>query len=355
MRARDLLFAAGGLALIAAAVTIAGSPATGSAPESPQAPPAPPVADHGPPSPELSAPAPAAGEAAAAADPDAAPSGPRTEGMIRGHLSLAPGLARTLQSVLINVTEIGHLEQPPFARTVRVPIDASASSPRFAIDGIPFTEHEYRVQAHAEGHNGSQQTIRLTADQPVADVVLGVSLGAFVTVMLRDQQRAPVTDLPVMLVPVGEPPGRRMLRATADNFGSAQFDGVLSGPYKVVAGDLTAPRNAETIFDVLPGERVQSTMAIVPRGFAFKVIVQSANGWGVRDAAVELLSLDAKVHREHTGVTDVGGNCALEHVPPGYYQINVNAPGHERWSRNVTIAAEQAPEPMRIQLFSKTR
>lgn len=353
MNARDLIFALGGLALLGAGAIIGLTSGESPEPMPGGATDARPAEAPTPPLPELQAPAAAPTMRAGDGDP-ATPTEVRSQGLVRGHVTLTQGMPRNLTSVIISIVERGDAIDARPLHT-RVPIDVSEGSPRFAIDGIPFSENEYSARVFAEGLNGSEQTFRVTETRPIADIVLGLSIGAYLSVVLRDQERAAVVDLPVQLIPIDEPAGRPVRQAVANNFGSAQFESLLRGKYKVVVGQLSAPLNTESIIEVAGDLRIQSATVIVPRGLPLTLIVNGPDNYGIPDAAVELLSLDSKLYSEQKGTTDFSGKFVFEHVSPGYYQVNVKSERHDRWSRNVQVGGDKAPDPVRARLVVKAR
>ena len=56
------------------------------------------------------------------------------------------------------------------------------------------------------------------------------------------------------------------------------------------------------------------------------------------------------VFREYKAKTDYGGTCVLQHMPPGQYQLDVEAARYGRRTRMFTVGDDANPAPIELQL-----
>lgn len=366
MRPRDLLLCIGALALTAAAGFVAlGEPTAAGT----LAPPHVPI--------ELAAPAPDDPPEQRYADVEVVDAGPArrsdqgvveplfsapvdttgwTKGVIRGDVRLAASTIDQITSMQIVIDELRALHTytdptvSPFRMTV--PVELGIGTPTFEIKDVPFSDYGYVVRVHVPGLNGSQQTVSINAETPLADnVVLSVTSGAPFSLLLRDQDQLPIGLTEVRLRPVGEPQGRPWQDARTDNFGSAVFACVLAGDYQVLIGPagqylLDPP----PVITMQPGGRVfagsvvqpQGQTLQVPRGQPLKVVARNF-GYGVEGVAIRLQALDRVKLTVLPGQTDVRGEFVFPHVLPGVYQLDLHKDGFLRRSKQLTITKDEAP------------
>ena len=280
----------------------------------------------------------------------------RTSGVIAGRISLAAELATRLRSVTVQVVEaIGEVPHAapgkvPFTKNHPVEIVPEAGTPSFWIEDVPFSDHGYLVRAFAPACNGTQQVVQITAAHPEAtNVHLSVLSGVPFTVLVRDQLRNAVADVPVAMIPFGEPPGRTIYRANTDNFGSVVFANVLQGQYRLLAGWEQQPLGEPKTVQVFPNTNGTEQL-LVPRGQTVTIRIYGPGGYALKDADVRVQATDSVVFREYKKQTDYGGTCVLQHMPPGQYQLDVEAPGYGRRTRMFTVGDDANPAPIELQL-----
>ncbi len=286
-----------------------------------------------------------------------------TSGMILGDIQLAASVMVRLQSISVVIEENrtpwqgadGAMVQP-FRRIV--PLKLGIGTPTFEIRDVPFSEYGYVVRSWSPGLNGSQQTVTITREQPLQEVLLAVTPGAPCSILLRDQDRLAVVDTEVFLLPQGEPPGRPSYRGTSDNFGVAVFDDVLAGDYRIFVGHVERPLADPVELTMQPGAGVlrdgtiqaQGLTVLVPRGLPLTVSVRDGVGYGIAEATVKLLATDRTVHSPLEAVTDYAGNASFPYLAPGNYQIDVFKTDFERRSRTITIKQDTPPEAQVFQM-----
>lgn len=353
MKSRDALFVGASIALLGAlSFMMLGGTSGGAAPAF-----AAPLAEHpaaseSAPAPEMVAAAPAAMEAAS--ERTWSNPGNLTSGIIRGDISLGSSVVDNLKLIYIQIKEAINSDDPnivPFVQTYKIEIIPELGTPEFVYKNIPFSEFGYMVRAFAEGLNGSQHFVQVTQERPVQDVRLSVTGGVPFSVLLRDQLKYPVVDTMVFMVPTGDPTGRPLLQKKSDNYGSAVFEAVLQGDYDIVAGAMGQPRNTPQRLTVQAHAGARSVTIEVPRGFDLTVYAQTNHGWGIEGAELKLMATDAKMYREYKAVTDYAGKHVFEHLPPGAYQLDVSGDKLQRWTRNITVAAEAPPDPVIAQVI----
>ncbi len=103
----------------------------------------------------------------------------------------------------------------------------------------------------------------------------------------------------------------------------------------------------------LRGQPVKHQFAsiTVPRGQALNVSVAGPAGYGLRDAKLTMLSTSSVQYQPYEGVTDYNGRHVFPHLPPGEYQLNVELPGHQRWSRNIRWKDGEDPPQVEVRLI----
>lgn len=293
----------------------------------------------------------------AVADPVFQPSRGRnttdwTSGVIAGDIPLTPSVVDKLQTIAVVVDELKNPEAaatPPFRKVVAVKL--GVGTPTFEVDGIPFSDYGYVVRVHAPGLNGGQATVSITKDNPyVDDVKLPITPGSPFSVLLRDQDRGVLANVELRLVPHLDPPGRPTQFATSDNYGSAVFENVLAGEYRLHVGSQTMPLMQPTAVHVQPGAYQrqgsvvlpQGTTVIVPRGMPVVATVMQPGGWALPGALVQARSTDRRHVHELEGRSDVRGQVKFENLLPGQWEIEVSLSGFER--RLVQFTVEEGKE-----------
>lgn len=286
----------------------------------------------------------------------ASPQAQRTTGMIRGDVTLAASAVDRIEAITIRIVEAmrvdGTRDRRPFTYQETLRFDPRDGTPTFAFDGIQFSEYGYSVQAFAAGLNGTEQVVQLNESHPVADVVLGVHPGTPFTVLLRDQDMAPLTNVEVTLTPEEHPPGRGAHTQATDSFGAARFDDVLRGAYLAHLGPMGQPIHAPERIEVMAnsGTQAQSKTIIVPKGEALTVNVYNAVGHGIAEIEVKLSSGSDVRYRELKQQTDWSGRVVFEHLTPGSYWINVLDRRYQPRTVPAMIRAGEKPKDVDIHL-----
>ncbi|MCC6671932.1 MAG: carboxypeptidase regulatory-like domain-containing protein [Planctomycetes bacterium] len=360
MKPRDVSLLAGVLSLLVALglLFVGGTPAEGmgggpdAGPEVSEAP--------VPPAPAIESGAPAlapAPEAVTAARESAAHT--RSDGMVRGHVSIATSVLSRLDLLTLQVLEARNDDggtdpaRPTFTLQKSLKVDPRRT-PEFVLDGIPFSPHGYFVSVYAPGLNGSTQHVRLTSERPVADVVLGLSSGVPYSILVRDQLQNPLREQTVQMIPVGEPTGRAILQGQSDAFGSLVFENVLQGEWKIAVGPPGAPLGEPRRVQVVPpagSYTLQSTTVTVALGRNLEVQVFGPSGHGLQEVELEVTATDSVAFRRYEGRTDWTGKHTFAHLPAGTYQVNARLAGHGRWTRVVRIGEDKNPDPLVARLY----
>lgn len=280
-------------------------------------------------------------------------------GIVRGDVSLSTAVVEKLDAVTITIVEAINIvpgqpgKRAPFTTSKLVPIDKHGKTPTFAIEGIPFSVYGYDVHAIAPGFNGSELHAVVTKEHPIADVVLGITGGTPLSVLVRDQQMAPLQSVLVTLMPTGAPLGRPMVQKATDNYGTVLFDSVLRGAYKVHAGPLYAllcdPKDFEVVAD--SGHKPQTMTFLVPRGNDLPVQVFGPSGVGLADVAIEVYATETTQFRKYQGKTDYSGQFTFKHLPPGRYQVTIQAESYGRFDRQWQVPESEAAQPVIARLI----
>ena len=279
-------------------------------------------------------------------------------GIIRGDLSLSTAVIEKLDAVTITIVEAINIvsgqpgKRAPFTASKLVTIDRHGRTPTFAIDGVPFSAYGYSVHAIAPGFNGTELHAVITKEHPIADVLLGVTGGTPFSVLVRDQEQSPLTNVLVTMMPVGPPLGRPMVQKPTDNYGSVLFESVLRGNYKIHAGPLYAllcdPKEAEVLAD--SGNKPQSLTLLVARGNDLPVQVFGPSGIGLADIAIEVYATDTQQFRKYEAKTDFSGQHTFKHLQPGRYQVTVTALAYGRFDRQWQVPDSEAAQPLIVRL-----
>lgn len=279
----------------------------------------------------------------------------RKAGLIRGDVTLAASAVDKIDAITIRIVEAmaddvsGH---KPFTCQFTLPFQPRDGTPKFAFDDIPFSDFGYVVQAFAAGLNGTEQTVVVNADHPIADVLLGVHPGTPFSVLLRDQDLAPLANVEVTLTPEQHPPGRPAYRKVTDSFGAAVFEDVLRGPYLAHIGPMAQPIHPPEKIEVLAssGLQAQSKTIVVPKGESLTVNVYNAVGHGVSDVEVKLSSGSDVRYREMKQPTDWSGRVVFEHLVPGSYWVNVTDPRYQPRTVPAVVRANEKPKDIEVRL-----
>ncbi|HLQ36810.1 MAG TPA: carboxypeptidase-like regulatory domain-containing protein [Planctomycetota bacterium] len=286
-----------------------------------------------------------------------------TSGIICGDIQIDTSILDKIRTIQVIVAELrnplaadGTLTHP-FHRIEQVTM--GVGTPTFRVQQVPFSPYGYQVRVYSAGLNGSQQTVAITAEHPYEDRVrLSILPGAPFSLLLRDQDQAPLAGVEAIMAPIGEPEGRPVLRGLTDNYGSRVFDSVLAGDYRVYAGAVDRPLAEPVEITVHPALHIyrngqvqsQGTTIVVPRGVPLQLLVVDASGYGIADATVQLQATDRIKLTQVDGRTDFGGRCSFPHLVPGTWQIEVIKDGFQRRTSQVTLKDGDTPPEQTLQL-----
>jgi len=366
MRSRDLILLAC-LGLLVASGTIALWNGNGSSfgVRPPLAEPRPPTAVVEPRTPSASG-EPTVAASPATSDPAPRPDEPQdrvwTAGQIAGDIPLAASIIDQIESIAVVVDEIRNLRAgstPPFRKIV--PVELGIGTPTFVIHDVPFSAYAYSVRVHSPGLNGAQQTVSITEEQPLVDSLkLPITPGAPFSLLLRDQDRAPVAFTAVRMIPNGTPLGRPRVHGETDNFGSIVFDNMLAGDYEVLVGEHGAPLvHPAPIITVQPGMTMsragsiqpQGQHIVVPRGVPLSIKILGPLGYPLQNVLIRAQNTDRKQLMELKAKTDIRGEVHFPRVLAGVWQVDARLKDYTNRTRQVTIKADS--EPARVELSLK--
>jgi hypothetical protein len=279
----------------------------------------------------------------------------RTDGLIRGDIALVASAVSKIQAISVRINEAvddSTAKRAPFSRVVTLPFDPTDGTPKFSIDGIPFSVFGYTVEAFAPGLNGTAQVVHIDASRPIADVILGIHPGVPFSLLLRDQDLVPLANVEVTMQPDGAPLGRPTYAKTTDSYGAAVFQDVLRGAYLAHFGPLTQPLRAPEPIEVLgaSGMQAQSKTVQIAKGETLTVNVFNATGHGLAEVEVKLSSGSDTRYREFKKNSDWAGKAAFEHVPAGTYWVNVLDPRFEPRTLPAVVRANEKPKDVNIHL-----
>lgn len=286
-----------------------------------------------------------------------------TSGMIVGDIPLTPSVLARIQSISVVVDELKNVQAggtPPWRKVV--PVTLGVGTPTFEVRDVPFSDYGYVVRAHSPGLNGGQFTVNITKEHPYADdVKLPITPGSPFSILLRDQDRAPVASTEIRMVPHQEPHGRPTFHGTSDNYGSVVFENVLEGEYRVHVGPQAMPLTEPSVVHVQPGSFLrqgsvvlpQGTTILVPRGSPVTAVVTQVGGWPVAGALVQLRATDRRLATEMESETDSMGKATFPSLLPGNWEIEISKPDFQRRLSQFEVkadaqAAEQRFEIVRI-------
>lgn len=284
-----------------------------------------------------------------------------TSGVIVGDVQIAVSALDRIQSIGVVVEECRNPIQlqgkivAPWKRFE--PVKLAIGTPTFEVRDVPFSPHGYVVRVHSPGLNGSQQTVAVTADRPYHEVLLSITRGAPYSVLLRDQDQAPVAGTDVVLMPNGDPPGRPTYSGRSDNFGVTVLEEVLAGDYRIFVGHVQRPLCEPVDVAVFPAIRVvrgkvqgQGTTIAVPRGTPLVVAVVDVAGYGVEGANVKVLATDRTRLSVLEAQSDWSGRATFPFLSPGSYQVDVWKRDFERGSRSIHVKEGEAPPELTFRL-----
>ena len=275
-----------------------------------------------------------------------------TSGIIRGDVKLAVSVLDKLGSITVIVEEIrssrgGH-QRPPTRMYAQV--DRGEGTPTFKVTDVPFSDYPYRVTLHANGLNGSQQTLAVTKEEPLHDIVLSITPGAPFSILLRDQDSGFHTGIDLLMRPVGLPNGRLRLKGKSDNFGSVIFENVLAGNYELTPTLSNKPFGDPQTVTVLPGARNygrkiqgQGHVMVIPRGVRVDVRIHDRNGYGMEGATVTAVATDRRTAPPVEGETDSIGRLRFDNLAPGMWQFTVKYKGYQRVDQQIKLRKNQEP------------
>lgn len=284
-----------------------------------------------------------------------------TSGVIRGDLSLATNTLDRIGSLMIVLEEQRNSTRPDgtaaYHRVVPVQFDGK-STPTFEVRNVPFSSYPYLVTLYAPGLNGSNRTVSIDRDHPLADdVLLRLSAPGPLTLLLRDQDGLPYPALQVRLSPVGAPLGRPRLDATADSYGCAQWEQVLAGEYRALVMQSNEPIGPEHQVIVQPDARMyQSTLQahgqtlVIPRGQALEVHVVDARGYGIPEVSVKAQATERTKLTEFCANTDQTGIARFPHLVPGVWQLDVHKDAYQPRAQQLRLVDRQPPDIVQVQL-----
>jgi hypothetical protein len=271
-----------------------------------------------------------------------------TKGMVRGDIQLAVSVLDRLGAITVEVVEArsaierdGKTEQPT---RIVVPVERGRGTPTFQVD-VPFSAYPYVVTVRAAGLNGSQSTITIDEQQPVADVVLAITAGTPLSILARDQDLAAFVGLDVTLVPTER--SRKPHTGTTDNYGSLVFAEVLAGDYQVLAMQDNQPVMDPQMMTVHPGGRSlvqgQSYTLSIERGVPVDVLVHDRNGYPFPDTKVTATATDRIKLTVREAITDAAGFAKLPPLGAGTWQITVARDQFYQWDKQITLTPHQPP------------
>ncbi|MBK8975395.1 MAG: carboxypeptidase regulatory-like domain-containing protein [Planctomycetes bacterium] len=373
MKTRDLTVLLGLLALCLAGAWFAFSADPADPEPTPATEPAAAAPTPGEPSPrQADVPQPSAGLRAAPVTTDAPrrprPAGAPELGIIDGRIQLAAGVAGTFSGFQVTVRELideggdgpsdgtiteGPARRKPYMETRAFKAAPDESPLYFAFDRVPFSRYGYDVWVFVPGLNGSHQAVVVDETSWNPQVTLSITKGSPFALRVIDPQRSPMAGRRVQLRPLGYPLGRPVLAGETNSFGSLTFEHALAGTYAIWIDDVPI----EEVDIALPGVvhdqadlGVQSRIITLESGQPVRVEVFGGGGWGLEGAALELFKIDTTENLRMQATSDHGGIHVFEHVPPGRYQLNVQARGHQPTSRTVTVVEGRAPDTLTVRV-----
>lgn len=284
-----------------------------------------------------------------------------TSGIIVGDIPLTPSVLDKIQTIAVVVDELKNIRAggtPPWRKVV--PVTLGVGTPTFEVRDVPFSDYGYVVRVHSPGLNGGQHTVNITQDHPYADdIKLPITPGSPFSILLRDQDRAPVAATEVRMVPHLEPHGRTTLLGTSDNYGSVVFENVLEGEYHVHVGPQAMPLLDPTVVHVQPGSFLrqgsvvlpQGTTIVVPRGSPMTAVVTQVGGWPIAGALVQLRATDRRQLTELEAETDSLGKATFPNLLPGNWEIEISKPDFQRRLGQFEVKLDAQPAEQRYEII----
>jgi hypothetical protein len=192
----------------------------------------------------------------------------------------------------------------------------------------------------------------------VDDVMLAITPGSPFSILVRDQDASPYTDIDIFMRAVGEPAGRPPHRGVTDNFGSLVFGDVLAGDYQVqVTQGGQALCEPHTV-SVQPGlvtygtkVQGQSLPLTIPRGVPVQLLVHDAAGYPLPDSRVTATALDRIKLTTAETTTDFGGRAHFHHLQVGRWQITVERDLFQRHDQTLALKSGQEPAYLDVKLI----
>ncbi|HHI78595.1 MAG TPA: carboxypeptidase regulatory-like domain-containing protein [Planctomycetes bacterium] len=271
-------------------------------------------------------------------------------GYIEGLVHLAEGIDPPLQSVTVileeaaNRADLRKKKKLPRRLIRSFDVEPGSRTVPFSIEGVPFSIYGWRVRSYAPHMNGSEQIVALGPDHPDSRVLLKLHPPVPVSVLVKDQNRLAVPDVPVILVPLREgQPGRTLLRGKTDLLGLCLFGQVLAGKYRLVLGSVDQP--------LLPAREVEVGtggqpvfQAKLPRGGSVRFLVTHPGGGALEGVEILAIARDSKIYRKRTATTDRLGHGGFSHLAPGRYLVHFKKKGFERGFESIHIEKDSKLE-----------
>jgi hypothetical protein len=263
-------------------------------------------------------------------------------GQVEGLISLAEGIDPPLGSVTVILEEAANRSNLKKGKLPRRLIRSFSVEPGsrtvpFRINGVPFSVYGWRVRSFAPRMNGSEQIVALTTEHPDSRVLLKIHPPVPVSVLVKDQNRLAVPEVPVALIPLRQgQPGRTMLRGKTDLLGLCLFGQVLEGKYRLILGPIDQPLLPPK--EVKVGKGGQPVFqAKLPRGGAVRFLVTHPGGGALSGVEILAIARDSKVYRKRTATTDRFGHGGFSHLAPGRYLVHFKKKGFERGFESIHI------------------
>lgn len=287
-----------------------------------------------------------------------------TKGVLRGDIELAVNAIDKIQDLMIYVEEQRNPARPdgsvhaPYSSVTKIDFDRT-STPTFEVRDVPFSDYPYKVTVYSPGLNGGSRTVTVDAEHALTDdIVLSVTCGGPFTLLLRDQDGNPYSQLDVRIAPVGEPLGRPRLDATSDGYGSAVFESVLGGDYQVMVLQNGQPLGELQTITVQSGVRLyqnriqgQGQTLTIPRGMPLEVRVHDALGYGIPDARIRIQASDRLRLTQFEQTSDADGRVRFPYLTPGVWQIDVTKDRYQTRAKQITVKDRTPIDLQQIQLL----
>ncbi len=295
----------------------------------------------------LDAVAPSGGEETAPVEAVARVEGERARtGVLEGMVKIPE--AADLETFAILVEEAVNEEagdgEPRWKRGIySFPIESGAAMARFRVPDLPFSPYGWKVQVLAGDYNGSSQLVSLDAEHPKARVLLELRPPVPVSLVIKDQERMPIAELPILLRPKGSPRGRASLRGATDLLGHCLFQKVRSGAYELILGDPSAPAVPPRTLSI--PDRGEPFFPIeVPRGASIGFRITNPGGVPLEGVEVQAIARDSRVYRKYVLRSDRLGRARFAHLKEGRYFVHFTKKGFDRGFQEVTVGKDGRKE-----------